>query len=771
MPAANHPAYQEELERCRYTLDYVGKTLEATLKKKEKLDQEVDRIKKHLNADSSLNYVDLMVNTLLQGSMALKLRNLITARSKPYFARVDFAEEGKRMPEKLYIGKMSLMREEDQEVVIVDWRAPIANLYYEERLGDASYNCPDGDISGQLLLKRQFSINEGRLSEVFDIDITTNDDFLQSYLGANADNRLKEIVSTIQTEQNKIIRADMWRPIVVQGAAGSGKTTIALHRIAYLIYNHEKTLKPENFMIIAPSKFFLNYISEVLPELGVERVVQSTFETFAMDLLGKKFKIKDPNEKLSFFISREGVEKPGEQRLLYKATELKSSMDFKTIMDRYVEHIEEGFIPDGDFKLEGVAVYTCKEINLLFKKEYKRLPVVKRMDEIKKHLNTRLKAMKGRIINRLHEQCDERLEFLKSTMEEGEERHRLIVDAIDSRNEHIERLESHAKRSVNDYIKSISKFSPWQYYTELMADRPLLQELSKGIADPETVAYLADYTNKMIRSGSIEIEDFAPLTYLKYLIYGIDEKIPVRQVIIDEAQDFSVFQLYALKKIINSSFSILGDLSQGIHSYRGIRDWKDVLSAVFDDRRPEYLTLEQSYRTTVEIMDAANEVIGMLEARDYPKAKPVIRHGEPVGLISAGSADEMLVLACKAVTDSLSQGYKSVAVICKTLEECKGVHSRMKELCPDMYLITGKEDQYRGGVVAVPSYLSKGLEFDAVFIVDAGEFGPEELEVKLLYVAMTRALHRLGLFYREGLTPVLQKISDMKNMKGDEEDA
>jgi DNA helicase-2/ATP-dependent DNA helicase PcrA len=188
---------------------------------------------------------------------------------------------------------MCLTRDEDQKLIIVDWRAPIANMYYESRLGDASYQCPDGKISGTLSLKRQFSIEKGRLEEIFDIDITTNDQFLQSYLGASADNRLKDIVSTIQAEQNRVIRANMERPLIVQGVAGSGKTTIALHRIAYLIYNYGKSFVPENFMIIAPNRLFLNYISEVLPELGVERVKQTTFEDFAREVIHEKYQIKD----------------------------------------------------------------------------------------------------------------------------------------------------------------------------------------------------------------------------------------------------------------------------------------------------------------------------------------------------------------------------------------------------------------------------------------------------------------------------------------------
>ncbi len=756
MPAANHPDYEAELERCRYTLDYVKKTLDVTLNRKKKLDNDVEQLKRHQSGDSSQSYVELMVNSLLQGSMELKLRNLYTATRKPYFARVDFTEEGKSKKESLYIGKMSLMRDEDQEVIIVDWRAPVANLYYEERLGDAHYFCPDGNIKGKLTLKRQFSIDEGELREIFDIDITTNDDFLQSYLGASADNRLKEIVSTIQVEQNRIIRADIWRPMIVQGAAGSGKTTIALHRIAYLLYTHEKTLKPESFMIIAPNKLFLNYISEVLPELGVERVSQTTFESFAMNLLGKKFKVKDSNEKLIYFLENKGTDN---RRLLYSATVLKTSMAFKTIMERYVEHVEAVFLPKEDFKIEGIVVYSYDEINRLFLKDYKRWPLVKRINEIKKHLNTRLKAMKENIINALHAKSDIEVERLKLTMEPGEERQKLIIEAIDKRNDRINRIETSSKKAVDEYVKRISKFSPWEYYTELMDNEELLQKLSEGLADRETVAYLRKYTAEILRSGFIEIEDFAPLIYLKFLIHGIDEKIPVRQIVIDEVQDFSVFQLYALKMIIkDSSFTLLGDLCQGIHSYRGIKSWKEVKEEVYKDKKPEFLTLQQSYRTSIEIMDAANKVISLLDDDEIILAQPVFRHGDPVRLIGSKSFKDMARAIADSIEELKDKGINSIAVICKTLDRCKEIQKIIKKNVPQLQLITGKEDKYQGGMVIVPSYLSKGLEFDAVLIAGGEEYFHEELDIKLLYVAMTRALHKLDIYYTGELTKVLEDI-------------
>ncbi|MDF2674663.1 MAG: helicase [Clostridiales bacterium] len=753
MPAEKHPAYKEEFERLDYTLGYVNKSLNNILFEKEKLDEEVSKNFRHFDSSSSDSYIGLMIGTMFQGSMELRLRKLKDAVSKPYFARIDFREENKQGNEKIYIGKLSLMREEDQELIIVDWRAPVANLYYEERLGECSYVCPDGRIGGDLSLKRQFSINEGKLKDIFDIDITTNDEFLQSYLGASADNRLKDIVTTIQAEQNRIIRADMWTPLIVQGAAGSGKTTIALHRIAYLIYTYERTFKPENFMIIAPSKFFLNYISDVLPELGVEKVKQTTFEEFAMELIGRKFKFRDEYEKLTMFVNhRISDEEARRNELVRGASELKASMLFKKAIDRYIETIEKDFIPKEDFKVGPIVLFKYSEINDLFTREYRNLPMTRRVNEIKKHLTNRLKARKGSIIEKLQYNCDRRVVLLKDSMEDNDERRSLIIEAIDNKDDTIRIIEGQSKVAVREYIKRISKLDPYQYYVDFITKEENFDVIMEGMVDREQIEFTRKYSKEILKSSFIEIEDLAPIIYIKYCIYGMDEKIPVKHVVIDEAQDFSAFQLYVLKKIIkDSSFTILGDLCQGIHSYRGTKNWKDIMENAFEDSRIQYLTLEQSYRTTVEIMDAANKVIDKLHDENLVTAKPVIRHGEEVKVLVKNSLKEIAEDIDKKIKALVKENIKSVAVICKTMEECQEIYSYLKKAKYSPYIITGKEKEYKSGIVVLPSYLAKGLEFDAVMIANANgeEYQENELDIKLLYVSMTRPLHRLYI-YSEG---------------------
>ena len=270
MVKSNHPDYDEEVLRLNTILEYLIDYNKNILKEKKELDEAVNYGYSHYNSDNAEQFNELVINTALQRNLESRVRGLEKSIEKPYFARVDFKEEGKENIQRLYIGKTSLVDDKSNELLIVDWRAPIATLYYEGRLGEAKYDCEDGVIGGNISLKRQYAIEKSKLIDIYDIDITTNDEFLQASLNSLKDNRLKDIVSTIQEEQNRVIRADMWKPLIVQGAAGGGKTTIALHRIAYLLYNYEKTLSPDNFMIIAPNRFFLSYISDVLPELGVD---------------------------------------------------------------------------------------------------------------------------------------------------------------------------------------------------------------------------------------------------------------------------------------------------------------------------------------------------------------------------------------------------------------------------------------------------------------------------------------------------------------------
>ncbi|OLO38964.1 hypothetical protein BTR23_10490 [Alkalihalophilus pseudofirmus] len=278
-----HKDFETENKRLNETKSYIENVIQSSIKSQEAFQENIKQAMVDLDyLDSSLSYVNILTNAKFLESTTRNFRNLVNIRNKPYFARIDFEPVDTKKREKLYFGKTSLYKKDTQEPVIVGWRSPIANLYYEGRLGYNSYETQGEQYYGDIFLKRQYIIEDGQLEEFRNIDMTTRDEILQDSLSTNADNRLKDIVSTIQAEQNRIIRVEMDRPLIVQGVAGSGKTTIALHRIAYFIYTYAENFNPDHLLILARNRLFLDYISEVLPELGVEDVSQTTFIDFVL---------------------------------------------------------------------------------------------------------------------------------------------------------------------------------------------------------------------------------------------------------------------------------------------------------------------------------------------------------------------------------------------------------------------------------------------------------------------------------------------------------
>ncbi|WBW95156.1 RNA polymerase recycling motor HelD [Oceanirhabdus sp. W0125-5] len=734
--------YLMESSRLDLTLKHLNIYYDKTIKTVAKIDEEVEYGIRHFNSDNAEQFNELVINSVLQSNLKTKVQNLVQSLNKPYFSRVDFKEDSSDEDENLYIGKTSLMNEETHKLLVIDWRAPIANLYYEGRIGEAHYECPEGIINGVISLKRQYSIENSNLKDYFDIDITTNDEFLQASLGANADNRLKDIVSTIQAEQNRVIRADMWKPLIVQGAAGGGKTTIALHRIAYLIYTYEKTFTPDNFMIIAPNRFFLNYISEVLPELGVDKVIQTTYEDFARMVLGKKVKIREGYIKLGNIVNKSMSSNIGNSTVK-EISHFKSSLEFKDLLEEYIDYLEESFLPDEDFKIYKFKLISRENLMKLFKEEYKHLPFKKRIDEMKKHLNNVLKRNKQKLLDKVELIYDEKLNQIRHKMKDGPERRKLFIKMTDERDLLLEKIKKQSKTLVNDYLKKIEYRTVEEYYREFL--EKLVDSKLEDILVKDTCTSTID----SIIQNLYEIEDLAPLLLLKYSIFGLDEKITVRHVVIDEAQDFSLFQLYMLKTLIgSSSMTILGDLCQGINSYRGIEDWQDVTNKIFTETKSTFLKLDQSYRTTVEIMDKASSVIEKLDDEKLPPAKPVLRHGDDVSVIELDSYQEICRNISMDIDNMESRGYSSLAIICKTLDECMKIKKILKGHNKNLTLIQGNEKKYNGGIAIIPSYLVKGLEFDMVIVANGSKemYAFNQMDVKLLYVALTRPLHKLNIY-------------------------
>lgn len=754
---------------------------------KEKLKDIVKKINKEENnleqylSSADMNYdLENIAQAQFVSSQLRKLENIKSIKDKPYFARMDFKEDGKSV-EKLYIGKISLLDNKTAYPIIVDWRAPISNLYYEGRVGKAEYECLGEKIKGEIFLKRQYIIENQELKKYVNINVTGNDELLQNALEEKADDRLKNIVATIQDEQNKIIRADINQPLIVQGVAGSGKTTIALHRIAYLIYNYEKEFKPEEFMIIAPTKFFLNYISNILPDLGVNDVKQTTFEDFAYDVIGKKLKISDNNEKLVIIVNKDFNEINNvETDIMIQEAKLKSSIEFKKMVDDYLKIVEDLYIPKQDLEINIIydnndinlynnlhkteskndkvncsdlkhdninyddissnnvktTIMKYEEINNLFKNTYKMYNFTTRIKEIEKNLAAELKKKTPEIIENLKKERTQKIANLT-----GKNR----IELYDKYDKIIKILEKEHKKIIKNYISKIPKKDCIQYYKEF------IQSYLKN--ENEVLKYLKANTLNNLNKNEVSFEDLAPIMYIQIQLFGVKEKCKIKHVVIDEAQDYGEFQFDVLKTLINSnSMTILGDIAQGVHYYRGIENWKKFIDTEFKDVKTVYTTLQKTYRTTKEIMDVANNVISKLP--EYEKeyivlGEPVIDRKNSINTKKVENQDELIQNINDRINTYIKQGYKSIAIIGKDMAECENLEKKLRAIRKDIKLIRGKDSEYNSGISIVPSYLAKGLEFDCVLLSDVSKekYGNNSLDIKLLYVSITRAMSKLDVFY------------------------
>lgn len=629
-----------------------------------------------------------------------KIRLMEKSLNKPYFARLDFKRDGESDIEELYIGKVGIIDEKNNNIII-DWRAPVSSMYYDSNIGDASYKAPEGTCTGKLLLKRQYEIENKQLKSYQDVDTVSNDELLKPYLEASVDNRLKNIVSTIQHEQNRIIREPVNKNLIIQGVAGSGKTTVALHRIAYLVYNNRENIKPEQYLIIGPNKFFVNYISGVLPDLDVEDVKQLTYDELCSEILQENITLIDEDIKLLKSIKNE-------KELTYQ--KIKVSMQFKKALDEYIKEIKESTIP-----IYGVRINEKEIISNEFIKQ-----IYNSFEELDEYDNIKTRLMRTNL-------------FFEKYIDENIEQYREYSD---------KELKKALKTYFNKLIPKITKI-----YQNFLSNLDKYLEISEDIKEQVKINIIN------LKNKKFEFEDLSSLIYLKAKINGIDEYGKYKQIVIDEAQDYGEFTFFSLKFILkNAAFSIFGDLAQSIYQYRSIKNWESVLNNTFRNQGDiQYLL--KSYRTTTEIMDSANNITKYIKLNT---AKPVIRHGKKVSFIKYKEKNEQISLIKRILEQYKTQNYKTIAIICKNEEEAQELYIKLE--MNDIKNITLNDTEYNGGICIITSYLAKGLEFDGVIISNSGE---EEynsnkiIDMKLLYVAMTRPLHELTILYKNDITKPL----------------
>ena len=608
-------------------------------------------------------------------SVINKHKRLTKILAIPYFGRIDFLEKkenSKVMP--IYIGIHTFYDPESRATLIHDWRAPVSSMFYDHELGEAGYRSPSGEIKGEISLKRQYRIRGGKMEFMIESALTVHDDILQKELSSNADDKMKNIVATIQREQNRIIRNEDIRTLIIQGVAGSGKTSIALHRIAYLLYTFRDSISSKDILIISPNKVFSDYISNVLPELGEETVPETSMEQILSGVLEHKYKYQT-----YFGLVNELLEKPSSSlinRIAYKA-----SFGFISELDKFILHIENTYFKAADVKLTKYITIPAPFIEEQYLR-FNRYPIRRRFDAM----------------------ADYMLDMLKIQ----------YTFTVTTTGRNLLKKEIRLMFAGNNDIQVYKDFFKW-------TNNPGMFKMRKG--------------------HTLEYSDLAPLAYLHLALEGNgNQPFRVKHLLIDEMQDYSPIQYKVIQKLFPCRKTVLGDAGQSVNPY-GSSTAETIQKSL---TASEIMKLCKSYRSTFEITDFAQKI--------HPNAElePVARHGEKPQILQFGSAVEELSGIMGLISTYRKSGYKSLGIICKTEQQAREMADVLKSYANDISFLSSQSSAFVQGIVITSAHMAKGLEFDEVIIPQTDERNyRSEIDKSMLYVAVTRAMHRLTLTFHE----------------------
>lgn len=651
--------------------------------------------------------------------------------ASPYFGRIDFLENGDERAEKYYIGIANLIND-NYDILVYDWRAPVSSMFYDYEIGEASYKCPEGIVHGKVMLKRQYKISNGKIEYMFDSNLKIDDEILQEILSKSTDNKMKTIVTTIQREQNKIIRNEEYKNLIVQGPAGSGKTSIALHRVAYLLYKYRESITPQNIIIFSPNQIFNDYISNVLPQLGEDNMLQTIFKEYMHKSLGDELKKEDYYDMMEYILASK--DRPTYQKRI-RNIKYKSSMEFVNILKEYTAYVgktDRGFT---DIIFRGELIISAKDLQQLYYNDYSKLPLKNRLQKIR-----------------------ERILFLLKPYEE--ERVKEIIEELNNSDPYMDKIEIAGKSSaivrnetedVYSEIDRITKFDLIDIYKKLIENLELFAANSEAGDREKEIDEIKSYTLENLEAQQLYYEDQTPLLYLKGALGDLPKTSEIKYVIIDEAQDYTPLQYEIFYQLFNSAdITMLGDLNQAINPFMNVGDYNNI-AHIFPLDNTCIMNLTKSYRSTMEIAKFSRMLLNR-EADD----ELVERHGDKpivLGFLQEVAIKERILEDIKVYK---GEGYKSIGIITRTMKEANEVHSFLKDKV-EVRAIISENEEYVNGTVIIPAYLAKGLEFDVVLIYNAGDgnYCCEE-ERLLFYTACTRALHVLCVYYSGECTPLLQ---------------
>lgn len=665
-----------------------------------------------------------------------KYSRLQRMADSPYFGRIDFWEpqSGSDQAELIYIGISSLSHSGSGELLVYDWRSPVAGMFYDFERGKAWYECPAGRIEGEIRLKRQFKIVNGIMKYMFDADITIEDEMLQAVLSKSSDARMHTIVTSIQREQNQIVR-DVGHPVLfVRGPAGSGKTSIALHRIAYLLYHEREHLSSKNVIIFSPNHIFSDYIADVLPEIGEENVLQTTFQDYVKDTgVGQELALEDRSVQLEWLLG----DKQAGWAMKVENIRYKSSAAFVKLLDCYVGFLQETLVREHPpIRFNGEVIFSKGEWKKHFFHNLAHLPAGRRLKKIRQLIKNKLQSA----IQRL------RQEKIKEITESGNEVNAKTVEAM-------ARLAAgEAAVPLYEIIHKLTELHALSLYKALFTCEEFLNNREVAALLPQTWQEICRQTLRELQAGRVTYEDSFGYLYLLGMLEGFPANREIRHVVVDEAQDYTALQYKIIKQLFPASrWTILGDPAQAVHPYLTTADFAEV-SRILQQAGSCFYTLKRAYRSTCEIHAFCQALLPATE-----KTEAVLRFGGKPRVVRQRQADGTNAWL-RAVQVLQREGWQSIALICKTARQAMLVHQAVSERLP-AHVILSEDDRFRRGVVVIPSYLAKGLEFDAVLVVQAEQtqYGRPE-ERNLFYTVCTRALHQLCLFHFDALTPFVAEL-------------
>ncbi len=648
----------------------------------------------------------------------------------PYFARIDFKFDDEEEADKIYIGITSLIDDKSHDIHIYDWRSPISSVFYRFGTGRVYYDAPEGRIDGEVDLKRQYEIKNGKLEYFFDADIEIMDEFLRKLLSQNASSKMKTIVETIQKEQDIIIRDMETELIMVQGVAGSGKTSVALHRVAYLMYQGRSArLSHDNIVIISPNTLFEQYISNVLPELGEKNVNSLTFEHILRTVILSEC-IQTKNQLLEGILTANGT---AYGNIRKKSMEFKGSGQFVEILRRFIYDIPKRWIEFRDVYYDG---------NNIAKRELLKAKIIN--DKGTSLLRLRLKKLERHILETVHNQRKNRIIKLKGFVEKNKE-HMFEVE------ETARMLSIHESTVLIKEIRKFTELNISGLYKNLLYNKKYFYDLAKNLELPDCIEDIIDFTCENLKRDCLQYDDALALAFLQLMINGNTDYNDIKQVVIDEAQDYYPIHFEILNLLFpKSRYTVLGDINQTIGKLEDLTLYEQF-SRILCKEKSILITMDKSFRCTNEILEYSSRFL------DHGfKIDSFSRNGDAPEVYSSDSQSSLEDLIISEIAACRENNYQSVGLICKTEKDAVLLYERLKDKV-DVQLMSseGKADLH--GTFIIPVYMSKGLEFDAVLICDAdNDHYNSEDDKKLLYIASSRALHRLNLFYTGKISHLLK---------------